>query len=144
MRSFLIITVVLSLILSCKKESKMNATPKIKFLSINSTEIIQFKDSIVIEFEYMDEDGDIGEDNPDENSIYVKDRRLNEADYYFIQPLSPPNSKIAIQGKLRLNIKNAFLLGSAQQEFTSFDIKLRDQAGNWSSQISTPEITIKK
>ncbi|MDP2175002.1 MAG: hypothetical protein Q8K70_03730 [Bacteroidota bacterium] len=135
---------MLVFIASCKKEANVSKIPQIKLLSLSITELIQFKDSLVIEIEYIDGDGDIGEEDPDKNSIYVKDKRLNEADYYFIKPLSPPNSKIQIQGKVRVNIKNVFLLGSANQEFTNFEIKLRDKAGNWSNLIVTPEIIIKK
>ncbi len=129
---------------SCKKDSSVNATPKIKFLSINSTEIQQFKDSLIVNLEYEDGDGNIGEENPDKNSLYVKDRRLTEADYFFVKPLSPPNSKIAIKGVLSIKIKNAFLLGTANQEQTVFEIKLKDNSGNWSNQVVTPEINIKK
>lgn len=128
---------------SCKKKSESNA-PAIKFISVNSTDILQFKDSLVITFEYTDADGDLGETDPDKNSLQVKDRRLAEADYYFVKPLAPPGSKIHINGTIAVKVKNTFLLGTGNNEITNFDLKLRDRAGNWSNGISTPEITIKK
>jgi hypothetical protein len=129
---------------ACSKDSTVNNVPVIKFLDVNSTEIKEFKDSLIIRFEYIDEDGDIGENDPDINPLLIKDRRLSEADFYFVKPLSPPNSGIKIQGVISVQIKNTFLLGTGNSEITQFDIKLRDRAGNWSNNISTPQITITK
>ena len=83
---------------SCKKDSAVSSVPVIKFLDVNSTSIKEFKDSLVLRFEYTDADGDIGEDNPDKNDLFIKDRRLANADYYFVKPLSPPGSEIKIKG----------------------------------------------
>lgn len=129
---------------SCKKDSAVSSVPVIKFLDVNSTSIKEFKDSLVLRFEYSDADGDIGEDNPDKNDLFIKDRRLANADYYFVKPLSPPGSEIKIKGIISVQIKNTFLLGTGNSELTQFDIKLRDRAGNWSNSINTPNITITK
>lgn len=129
---------------SCKKDSALSSVPVIKFLDVNSTSIKEFKDSLVLRFEYSDADGDIGEDNPDKNDLFIKDRRLANADYYFVKPLSPPGSEIKIKGIISVQIKNTFLLGTGNSELTQFDIKLRDRAGNWSNSINTPNITITK
>ncbi len=144
-RGFILLFMVLSIsFFSCKKESGVNSKPVIKFLKINATNIQQFKDSITIDIEYTDENGDLGEDNPDKNALYVKDRRLSKADFYFVKPLSPPGSNVKIKGILSIKIKNAFLLGTANKEETTFEIKLSDRAGNWSNAIVSPEITINK
>lgn len=129
---------------SCSKDSSVSSVPVIKFLDVNSTTIKEFKDSLVIRFEYTDADGDIGEDNPDKNDLFIKDRRLANADYYFVKPLSPPGSEIKIKGIISVQIKNTFLLGTGNSELTQFDIKLRDKAGNWSNSINTPNIKITK
>lgn len=130
--------------LSCNKDSAVSSVPVIKFLDVNSTSIKEFKDSLLIRFEYTDADGDIGEENPDKNDLFIKDRRLANADYYFVKPLSPPGSEIKIKGIISVQIKNTFLLGTGNSELTQFDIKLRDRAGNWSNSINTPNITITK
>lgn len=139
--SFMVLSIVF---FSCKKENSINAKPVIKFVKINATDIQQFKDSITIDIEYTDENGDLGEDNPDKNALYVKDRRLSAPDFYFVKPLSPPGSNVKIKGILSIKIKNAFLLGTANKEETTFEIKLSDRAGNWSNTIVSPEITINK
>ena len=142
MKSSLYIILLLSLISACKKDDSLPAAPSIKLLSVSSTDLLQFKDSLVITLEYQDANGDIGEDNPDQNDLMVKDRRLSNADYYFIKPLSPPSSTIKIKGIIAVQIKNTFLLGTGNSEITQFDIKLKDRAGNWSNSVSTPEINI--
>ena len=82
--------------------------------------------------------------NPDKNDLFVKDRRLVNADYYFVKPLSPPGSEIKITGIISVQIKNTFLLGTGNSELTQFNLKMRDRAGNWSNSINTPNITITK
>ena len=141
--SFIVFLVLLAFV-SCSKDSALSSVPVIKFLDVNSTSIKEFKDSLVIRFEYTDADGDIGEDNPDKNDLFVKDRRLVSADYYFVKPLSPPGSEIKITGIISVQIKNTFLLGTGNSELTQFNLKLRDRAGNWSNSINTPNITITK
>jgi hypothetical protein len=129
---------------SCKKDSAVSEVPSIKMLGVSSTDILQFKDSLVITLEYTDGNGDIGETDPDKNALQIKDRRLTNADYYFVKPLAPPGSGIKIKGTISVQVRNTFLLGTGNSEITNFDIKLRDRKGNWSNNISTPEITIRK
>jgi len=132
---------------SCKKNDELSGNsnvPFIKIISVSSTTILQFKDSLLITFEYSDGDGDIGETNPDLNDIQIKDKRLSKADYYFIKPLSPPGSTIKTTGTIAVQMKNTFLLGTASSETTTFELKLKDRAGNWSNSIFTPTITITK
>ena len=140
--SIWIIVIGCLLLTACKKDSAVSVSPVIKLIDVNATDIQEFKDSLIIRFEYTDGDGDIGEDNPDKNDLYVKDRRLSNADYYFIKPLSPPGSEIQIKGILSVHIKNTFLLGTGNSELTQFDLKLRDRSGHWSNTINTPNISI--
>lgn len=129
---------------SCSKDETISNKPVIKLIDISSNNLKEFKDSLIIRFEYTDADGDIGEYDPDKNDLQVKDRRLANADYYFIKPLAPPDSEIKIKGIISVQIKNTFLLGTGNSEITQFDLKLRDRAGNWSNAINTPDITITK
>jgi hypothetical protein len=122
----------------------VNKTPLIQLVSVSSQNIKQFKDSVVITFEYKDGDGDIGETDPDKNSIQIKDSRLTKPDYYFIKPLAPPGSEISFKGTIALQIKSLFLLGTANSEITTLELRIKDRAGNWSNVITTPTITINK
>ncbi len=121
-----------------------NPSPLIRLVSVSSKQLKQFKDSLVITLEYTDGDGDIGETNPDINDLEIKDQRLSKPDYYFVKPLSPPNAGIKIKGIIAVQVKNTFLLGTADSEITLFEIRLRDRAGNWSNSIKTEVITILK
>ncbi len=52
-------------------------------------------------------------------------------------------SNVAIEGELTIKINSLFLLGNGSQELTSFTIKMVDRAGNWSEEITTPQVTIR-
>lgn len=130
----------------CKNEELTGDSnvPFIKMVGVSATTVLQFKDSLTITIEYSDGDGDIGATNPDQNDIQIKDKRLSKADYYFIKPLSPPGTTIKTKGTIAIQMKNVFLLGTANSETTTFEIKLRDRSGNWSNSVFTPIITITK
>jgi len=132
--------------LSCTKykEVKESELPVITFKSISPKNIKQFDDNVVITIGYKDGSGDLGSENPDDLSLYVKDNRLKKEDYYHLQILSPPNTSIAISGNLDIRLKNTFLVGSGNQETTSYEIKIKDRAGNWSNSITTSLVTIQK
>lgn len=129
---------------SCKEEivSNGNPIPNIQFISISSTKLKQFTDSLVVTLKYKDGDGDLGDVSADTLSIYVRDSRLSKADYYHLFPLSPISNKLSIDGLLNIKIKNIFLLSTSPSETTKFEIKLKDRAKNWSNTIFTPNIEI--
>lgn len=137
----------LGILSGCKDNSTpapVNTTPLIKMLGVSSTSILQFKDSLTITIEFNDGDGDIGETDPDKNDIMVKDSRLSKPDFYFVKPLAPPGSGIRLTGTIPIQLKNTFLLGTGNSETVTFEVRLRDRAGNWSNIVSTPTITIKR
>jgi hypothetical protein len=140
----IIATIVLIGFFSCKEElvSTGNPVPSIQFVSISSTKLKQFTDSLVITLKYQDGDGDLGDISADSFSIYVRDIRLKKPDYFHIFPLSPIGHKISIEGLLNLKVKNIFLLSISPSETTKFEIKLKDRAKNWSNTIFTPNIEI--
>ena len=108
-----LLLILLILIGSCKKDNTLSGNsnvPFIKLLDVSSTTILQFKDSLVIRFEYTDGDGDIGELNPDQNDLQIKDKRLNKADFYFVKPLSPPGSEIKTKGIIRSSLHSGELI----------------------------------
>jgi len=130
---------------SCKKEeAKINPTPIIDFISINKTTFKQFEDSVIIEISYKDENGDIGYEDADKNSLFVRDNRLSKADGYYIPPKAPPGSSIPIQGKLSIVLPPLFILGTGNSEKTKFEIHLLDREGNKSNIVFSPEVSIVK
>lgn len=121
-----------------------NPIPIIRYLSISPKIVTEFTDSVVVEFEYKDGDGDLGHKDPDFAFLSVQDARLKNPDFYYVQPLAPIGSNIPIEGKLRIKVRNTFLLGAGGDELTSYEIRMRDRAGNWSNYINTETITIKR
>ena len=143
--NILYIAVIISLLFpSCKEQIVSNGDPipNIQFISISSTKLKQFSDSLVVTLKYKDGDGDLGDVSADTLSIYVRDSRLSKPDYYHLFPLSPINNKLSIDGLLNIKIKNIFLLSTSPSETTKFEIKLKDRAKNWSNTIFTPNIEI--
>lgn len=134
------------LMFGCTKyvETKESELPSITFKSITPTNIKQFEDSITITIGYKDGNGDLGNENPDDLSIYVKDNRLKKEDYYHLHLLSPPDKSLAISGTLNIQLKNTFLIGSGNNETTSYEVKIKDRAGNWSNPITTTLININR
>ena len=126
---------------SCKKEEEI--APVIGVISIGPDTVTQFTDSVFVEIQYEDPNGDIGSDDPDGQDIEVKDSRLNTPDYYHLKPLTPAGYSLFIRGKLRIKLNTLFLLGNGQFETVTFTIKLRDQSGKWSNEVTTDPIVIK-
>ena len=131
--------------LACEKvvdEPVFDLQPSIELLEVSSDTIIEFQQSIDLLIRYEDGDGDIGHPDADQNSLFVKDARLEREDAYYVAPIAPVGSEVSITGTLRLQLDNTFLLGNADVETTVFSLYLVDQAGNQSNTIETPPITI--
>lgn len=131
--------------IGCEKEiNEEPEEPLIRFLSMSQTELIEFEDRVIIEVQYEDGDGDLGDPNPDVHTIFVKDRRLADFDTYQLQPLAPIGEEVAITGSLTIELQPVFVLGNGTEEKTDFTIYIVDRAGNESNQIISPELTILK
>jgi hypothetical protein len=127
----------------CKKKEEEPKIPIIELIEITPLSMVQYEESIYITIGYSDLDGDIGYENPDQYALQIKDNRLADPDWYHVPPLSPIGSNVAIEGNLTIKISTLFLLGNGSQEQTSFGIKIKDRVGNWSDEITTPQVTIR-
>jgi len=133
---------------ACKKkktEDPVDPIPTIEIVSITPSVVKEYSDSILIKLKYHDNNGDLGDESPDEHSLYVKDSRLPNADTYHVKPLAPMTGEdINIHGEITIKLNGLFLLGSGTTELTTLNIKMKDRAGNWSAEVSSPQITINK
>ncbi|HHZ65104.1 MAG TPA: hypothetical protein EYN51_06360 [Flavobacteriales bacterium] len=141
-KSFSILLLVMIACLSCKKEEP-SKSPVIELVEITPLSLVQYNEPVYITIGYTDLDGDIGYESPDEYALQIKDNRLTDPDWYHVPPLSPVGSNVAIDGNLTITINSLFLLGNGSQELTSFTIKIKDRADNWSEEITTPQVTIR-
>lgn len=137
---------VLVALAGCNKDDRpFDIAPELTIISAEPTTLHEFEDSLIVVLEYTDGDGDLGFDDPDSAAVLVHDQRLSAPDEYFVKPLIPPgDGDISIQGTLRFRLRGTFIFSNANQEKTSFTIKMRDNAGHWSNEVTTPEITIVK
>ena len=141
----LLISLSLVSVLSCTEVSLVEPTaggPFISFVSIEPTTVREFKDSIIITIKYQDSDGDLGHQNPDLELLSVHDLRLEKADGYHVSLLAPPENKLSIEGELEIYLKNTFLLGTGDEEITSYELIMTDRAGNKSNPLITNQIRI--
>lgn len=127
---------------SCKKEEPIPVAPQIIFTRISASTVEQFNNSITVEFQYEDHQGDLGEPDPDNYSLRIKDSRLLNFDWYHIPPMTPDLQELHIKGYYSVQLPVLFILGNGSQETASFTLQLRDRAGHWSNIIATPNVLI--
>ena len=145
------------LLAACTKESTktiedelnppIGETPELTLLSVSSTSVVQYADSLVFTVQYLDGDGDLGTSDPDATPLELVDQRDPDQLIfgYHLPPLAPAGSEIAIQGELRVVLQNTILLDpDSESETTTFTLRLQDRAGNWSNEVETEEITIRR
>ena len=148
MKKVLTYLLIFSLLYACSKDEDesedLSNDPSIAFVSIDPSDVQNFNNSITLVIKYKDNNGDLGYEDPDVNSLYVKDARLDTADYYHVPPLAPVGKSLIIEGQLEIVLNSMFILGNGDQEITSLSIKIKDRAGNWSNLIRTPSIAINR
>lgn len=138
-----VILLVWMLASGCKKDVvEADPVPFLKIESVTPTTVTQFVDSVVVMLSYDDGDGDLGFSDPDSTALEVTDSRFSLPDYYFVQPLAPIGEPIHIRGTLRVELTAPFLLGNGTSETIQYRIRILDRAGNWSNEVTTPDITI--
>ena len=147
MRSLTIISIIV-LCLSCSKKEDENESlapePFISFVDLTPTEVENFKNSITLTIYYKDNNGDLGFEDPDEFALWVKDSRLDSADFYHVSPRAPLGNNIVVHGTLDIVLNSMFIIGNGTEEKVQLSVKIRDRNNNWSNIINTPSITISK
>ena len=143
MKKFLYI-LILIVLFSCKKEEEVSVIPIIDFESISPNTAQEYIDDIIITISYTDGDGDLGENNPDINNLFVEDNR-NGIEYKFrIPELSPSGSTITIEGNFNIKINGSGITNSSTSQQVNYAIYVKDRAGNKSNIITTSSITIQQ
>ncbi len=154
LQKYLLLICLLVLILSCKKKTTtidteplgdISVIPEIELLEVVPLVVVQYEDSISFKIKYTDGDGDLGEQDPDINSIFLIDNRApNDLVFGFhLSPRTPLESDIAIQGELEVILNNTILVDDGLgSETTTFSIYISDRSGNLSNVIDSPTITV--
>jgi len=142
MRTLFALLVTACLLAGCKKEEVMPSAPEIALVSMSAQEVTQFEERVIVRFSYKDGDGDLGQADPDNYTLWVKDARLEGTDGYHIPPLAPEDAEVPIQGELEVELNALFLLGNSGQEETQYTMYVIDRAGNRSNEFTTATIII--
>jgi hypothetical protein len=129
---------------SCKKEGPdpNDPVPVITAVQVAPSSVVEYSDSIVFSVSYQDGDGDLGENNPDAENLFLIDNRLQIIQTFRIPQLAPSNAVIPIQGTLDVVLPSTGITdGSASQQAT-FTVYVRDRAGHESNRFVTSAVTV--
>jgi len=136
--------ILIVLLFSCKKDNTLSVVPTIEFQSISPLTAKEYIVDIIITISYADEDGDLGENNPDVHNLFVQDNR-NDIEYkYRIPELSPSGSVISIEGTFTIKINGTGITDESSSQQVNYTIYVKDRAGNSSNTVSTSSITIEQ
>ena len=136
--------ILIVLLFSCKKDNTLSVVPTIEFQSISPLTAKEYIVDIIITISYADEDGDLGENNPDVHNLFVQDNR-NDIEYkYRIPELSPSGSVISIEGTFTIKINGTGITDESSSQQVNYTIYVKDRAGNSSNTVSTSSITIEE
>jgi hypothetical protein len=132
------------LLFACKKDETLSVVPAIEFQSISPSIAQEYIDNIIITISYTDEDGDLGENSPDINNLFVEDSRNGIVYHYRIPQLAPNGNEIAIEGNFNITINGSGITDSSNSQQVNYAIYVQDRAGNTSNTITTSNITIQQ
>ncbi len=131
----------------CQKDDDpfANKVPTIELLSLTPQMVVEFQDSLVFNIKYRDNDGDLGENNPNVKNLFITDNRIGIVYDYRIQQLAPTGSSIAIEGTLQVVLNSVARTDTSfAQQSATFSVYVKDRAGNKSNVVTSGIITIKE
>lgn len=127
---------------ACNTVDEISDIPEISFESVSPNVVTEYQDSLYFTISYRDGDGDLGQNNTDNNNLFIQDSR-NQVVYGFrIQQLAPDNADIAIQGNLNVTLGNTAIVNGGASESVSYTIWVVDRAGNESNRVTTSSVTV--
>ena len=148
----IIFVALIFLVFSCKTDEGdilLTEEPIIELIEVTPTsnQVQQYTDELIFKISYSDGDGDLGTNDPDIPSIELVDSRDPSVltFNYHLSPRAPEGTNIKITGELNIVLDHTILIDeNNDSEKTTFKIRLKDRAGNWSNEVETSEITITK
>ena len=139
--TYILITLLL---FSCKKDDALSVVPTIEFQSISPSIAQEYIDDIIITISYADEDGDLGENSPDIDNLFVEDSRNGIVYHFRIPQLAPNENEISIEGNFNIKINGTGITDESSSQQVNYNIYVKDRAGNKSNTITTSSITIQQ
>lgn len=127
---------------SCNQTAEISEVPEISFVSVVPNVVTEYQDSLVFTISYLDGDGDLGQNNTDNDNLYIQDSRNQVAYGFRIQQLAPDNANISIQGNLNVTLPNTAIINGGASESVTYTIWVVDRAGNESNRVSSSTVTV--
>lgn len=140
-RSIILVAITALIAVGCKKEEVTEA-PVISNLVVEPMVVTEFVDTVTVTFDYADITGDLGFENPNIPSIFIKDSRLENADGYHIHPLTPDLQTLDIRGTISVRLNNLFILGNDSTESLLLSVTMDDRAGNTSNELVSDSVLV--
>jgi hypothetical protein len=135
---------IVTLLFSCKKDDALSVFPTLEFQSISPSTAQEYIDDINITISYADEDGDLGENFPDIDNLFVEDSRNGIVYHFRIPQLAPNENEISIEGNFNIKINGTGITDESSSQQVNYNIYVKDRAGNKSNTITTSSITIQQ
>ncbi len=134
------------LLTSCSKDVddlSFDIEPKIVLASQSSTALLSFTDTLILQLDYQDGDGDLGGIEGD-SKLFVQDRRLTKPDAFRLEDLRPREQDSSIKGRLQIVLGPYFVLGNAPSEDLELELWITDRAGHESNHVVSQSITLRR
>ena len=127
---------------ACNSIGEVSEIPEISFESVIPSVVTEYQDSLYFTISYRDGDGDLGQNNTDDNNLFIQDSR-NDVVYGFrIQQLAPNNADIAIQGNINITLANTAIINGGTSESVNYSIWVVDRAGHESNRVNSSTVTV--
>lgn len=139
---FLGLGVFLVALSACNTVDEISDVPEISFENVEPSVVTEYQDSLYFTISYRDGNGDLGQNNTDDNNLFIQDSRNQVAYGFRIQQLAPDNSDITIQGKLNVTLANTAIVNGGSSESVTYTIWVVDRAGNESNRVSSSTVTV--
>ena len=141
--------VLTGIVASCKKTKNNNNKPVITLQGLDSNTVVSgsSEDTVFIRFQVVDGDGDIAHDKGGDHDIYLTDSRTGEVLKYRYPdiPSGTINPEEGVNAFVTLQVLAAFLetrLDHPMGDTLTYDLYVKDKAGNQSNVITTPKVYI--
>ena len=150
MKKSLPILAILALLItwqsSCIDPPKYDKVPEISNITVSKTTLKPGVDSIFIQFDFTDGDGDLGSKTGDSLvTLYRTDMRTNYVYPEYIPFLNLKGTIDDVSGSVIVTVPAAdySCLFNPVEETLQYEIYIVDRAGNASNKLQTPEMTLK-
>jgi hypothetical protein len=127
---------------ACNQTAEISEIPEISFVSVVPNVVTEYQDSLVFTISYLDGDGDLGQNNTDDDNLFIQDSRNQVAYGFRIQQLAPDNADISIQGNLNITLPNTAIVNGGASESVTYTIWVVDRSGNESNRVSSSTVTV--